>query len=390
MLNTEPPKLGIVVPIYNAERYLDQCVESILNQEYSDFLLVLVDDGSTDKSGDICDKYSDADKRVSVIHQRNKGMGAARYAGVQLLKTEYITFVDADDWIEKNTYKQLSDYMEKGIDMIFYSLCRYFSEENIIYCKTYHKEGLYNREDIEKKIIPKLMWIPGMHSFGVDPSLCNKIIKRNILAGGMEKVKDMSLTIGEDCAVVWPLFKSINSFYLSKKGMYYHRQRQNGVVAPYIVDLSYNRNLVRLYDYLINEYSTYRECIRQIDWYFAEYAGFRLKIYGDRLVSKKYLFPFASINKGAKIILYGAGEVGKAYFEQISKTSYCNVIAWIDQIQKNIMGRKTISLNEIDKYEEYEYVVVALANEATYLNVRESLIDHGVDEKKLVWNIIEV
>ena len=101
-------KIGVVVPIYNAGPYLEPCIESILGQTYRCLELVLVDDGSTDGSGALCDKYREIDKRVHVIHQENQGMLPARYNGLRCLECDYATFVDADDWIETDTYEKMS------------------------------------------------------------------------------------------------------------------------------------------------------------------------------------------------------------------------------------------------------------------------------------------
>ena len=122
-------RLGVVVPVFNTEPYLAQCIESILNQSYMDFELVLVNDGSTDRSGAICDEYQKRDNRVHVIHQENMGKVLARLNGVKHLNCKYVTFVDADDWIDFNTYRKMEIYMEDDIDVISFQIIRYFDEE---------------------------------------------------------------------------------------------------------------------------------------------------------------------------------------------------------------------------------------------------------------------
>lgn len=94
------PKVSIIIPIYNVEQYLPQCIESCINQSLSEIQIILVNDGSTDKSGDICDLYAKKDKRIVVIHKLNEGVGQARNRGIQQSRGEYIYFVDADDWID--------------------------------------------------------------------------------------------------------------------------------------------------------------------------------------------------------------------------------------------------------------------------------------------------
>ena len=96
------PQISIIVPVYNVEKYIRRCVESILAQTYSAFELILVDDGSSDRCGDICDEYAEKDHRIIVIHQENHGVSAARNVGLEIAKGKYITFCDSDDEIDIN------------------------------------------------------------------------------------------------------------------------------------------------------------------------------------------------------------------------------------------------------------------------------------------------
>ena len=98
------PKLSVIVPVYNTEKYLRECIDSILAQTFGDFELLLVDDGSTDSSGAICEEYAQMDERIRVIHQKNAGATVARRNGVSHAGGEYITFVDSDDWISRDMY----------------------------------------------------------------------------------------------------------------------------------------------------------------------------------------------------------------------------------------------------------------------------------------------
>ena len=97
--------ISVIVPVYNVESYLEKCIESIQNQSYKSLEIILVNDGSTDSSGDICDKYAAHDKRIKVIHKKNGGLSSARNAGLEVANGDYIAFVDSDDYIEITMYE---------------------------------------------------------------------------------------------------------------------------------------------------------------------------------------------------------------------------------------------------------------------------------------------
>ena len=113
------PLLSVIIPVYKVEKYLQRCLDSIINQTYKNLEIILVDDGSPDNSGKICDEYAKKDKRIKVIHQKNKGQGAARNTGIIVSKGELITFVDSDDWIECNMYEiMISKLLQYDLDII--------------------------------------------------------------------------------------------------------------------------------------------------------------------------------------------------------------------------------------------------------------------------------
>lgn len=117
-------KISIIVPVYNVEKYLSQCIESIINQNHKNIEIILVNDGSTDKSGDICDKYSLKDNRIKVIHKKNEGVSIARNTGLKVATGEYIAFVDGDDLVDKDIYTRLINVINNSkYDLV---MCRFY------------------------------------------------------------------------------------------------------------------------------------------------------------------------------------------------------------------------------------------------------------------------
>lgn len=123
--NENMPKVSIIVPVYKAEKYLNRCIDSIIAQTFTDWELLLIDDGSPDRSGDICDEYAKKDIRIRVFHKKNGGVSSARNLGLYNVQGEYVTFVDSDDWIDVNTlnvcFSQIEIY---DLDILQFSYTR--------------------------------------------------------------------------------------------------------------------------------------------------------------------------------------------------------------------------------------------------------------------------
>ena len=185
--------ISVIVPIYNSEKYLDQCLASIVNQKYYDLEIILVNDGSTDSSGEICERYNESDNRVVLINKQNEGLVRARKDGVRRATGEYITFVDADDWIDVDTYVNLGDFKE---DIIAYGLTEEYGY--ISKAKTnYFADGYYDEHKIKECIIPEMLCTYNFFEFGMLPNLVCKLIKRSLFLKMMDEVSE-DVTIGED------------------------------------------------------------------------------------------------------------------------------------------------------------------------------------------------
>jgi glycosyltransferase involved in cell wall biosynthesis len=136
----EYPQISIIVPVYNAENYLNRCVDSILTQTFTDFEIILVNDGSSDNSGAICDEYALKDNRIKVIHKRNGGVSSARNIGIENSIGKWITFIDADDYIEAGFLNIPTEATE---DLLIQNY-QYFNEKE--YVKIFKKKNISNSE----------------------------------------------------------------------------------------------------------------------------------------------------------------------------------------------------------------------------------------------------
>ena len=205
--------ISIIVPVYNAEKYLIVAIESILNQTISDIELILIDDGSTDNSAKICDEYAEKDKRIKVVHHENRGVSKVRNEGLQLAKGKYIGFVDADDFIEKDMYefliKNITNY---NCDI---SICGYTK-----------KSEIDNSVDIVEVIENKDAMLRLLLQDGVEGYLWNKIIRRDLFYG-IEFPNEIS--IAEDMYVLWEVLKKSKKICISSKICYHYIQHTNSL-----------------------------------------------------------------------------------------------------------------------------------------------------------------
>lgn len=188
--------ISVIVPVYNVERYLDKCIQSIIDQEYSDLEILLIDDGSTDKSAEICDFYASKDDRIKCIHKKNGGVSSARNVGLDIAVGEYISFIDSDDYIDKNYFFELIKKGRSSTSGIVCCNLMWEQDEVVFKINTSSKNCPLLVEKVEEGFfhngyIKDLMYGP-----------YNKIISKNIIG---DTRFDTNLRLGEDLLFVFSI-----------------------------------------------------------------------------------------------------------------------------------------------------------------------------------------
>jgi len=375
--------ISIIVPVYNAEQYLEQCIDSILNQSLKEIELILINDGSTDMSGKICEQYACRDHRVRIFHQDNHGPIAARKKGLIESRCEYVVFVDSDDFVAYNSYVLATESLQNGIDMIMFGITRYYDAENERVENSNFPEKIYNRQDIKKHLYKRMIWDKERKRFGIDPSLCNKIMKKELVISCYEKMENMRFHYGEDVAIVYPMIKEAKTIEIKHRSYYYHRLRKSMRIPEYIADKTYFEKLYMLYKYLADQFCDEEILIQQIEYFYMYSVELRKHIYGDYQKGTQYLFPFDKVGKGDKVVIYGAGLVGHSYKEQLSRIEFCKVVLWVDKSFRDFVTDGVSSIEEIQNV-SFDKVVIAIESEEISKNIKEMLVEMGVKQEKIV------
>ena len=164
-------KLSIIVPVYNVEKYIEKCIQSLLNQTYKNIQIILIDDGSTDSSGKICDRYAEKDSRIKVIHKENGGLSSARNAGICVADGDYITFVDGDDFVHQETYELLMKKItESQATIIKMAFNRVNENESL--------SSEHANFDCTIRKIRNEEYIQGICTYKASCSFCDKVFKK--------------------------------------------------------------------------------------------------------------------------------------------------------------------------------------------------------------------
>lgn len=243
---SKEPLISVIVPIYKVEKYLDKCIESIINQTYKNLEIILVDDGSPDKSSKMCDEWSKKDKRIIVIHKENGGVSSARNIGIDKSKGEWITFVDADDWIEKT-------YIE---DM--YNVAMDFDSKYVCcgYDKVYSNSSELINSNAElfelksKDYLIALLNVQNSYGF-VHMKLINKDVISDIRF-------DEELAVGEDALFNIQLCDNLDKVIIYNKALYNYRINSDSVVRRYDVNYvdKYTNSMQKMKSYINKKYSS--------------------------------------------------------------------------------------------------------------------------------------
>lgn len=213
------PKVSIIVPVYNAEKYLYRCIDSILRQTLTDIEVILVDDGSSDSSGKICEEYARKDSRLQVIHQKNAGVAVARNTGLDIASGEYIAFVDSDDYIEPNMYQSMMQVANQyDCDVVLCDCVKEHGNQTEVYTHDI-RAGYYTEKQLEEEYYSHLLM---MENVEYPATISNWLLLWKSTLNVPEMRYKPGIRYSEDLLFGAQLMLQAKSFYYMKGETYYH------------------------------------------------------------------------------------------------------------------------------------------------------------------------
>ena len=243
------PEISVIIPVYNVEEKIERCLGSLQNQKFSDFEVILINDGSSDRSGKICDEYASMDKRIKVIHQKNQGVSVARNIGISIARGKYITFVDSDDYVSRDfLYSLYSDIVSCNADI---AICNYYmvslNEDHVCMKHGYNAGDVLEPDEIKSVFYKHIQDDDCTIGYF---SLWNKIYRRKFIKEN-HIFLDREMSFGEDMMFIMQCLKFANKIAFIEEPLYYYEMEENGLFSRY--QKSFLNDIMKCYRSLISQ-----------------------------------------------------------------------------------------------------------------------------------------
>lgn len=375
-------KISVVVPIYNIDQYVGFCIESLIKQTYPNLEIILVDDGSTDRSPAICDLYARKDSRIKVIHKENGGLVSARKAGVALATGVYIGHVDGDDWVEPDYYEVMH---RAAVGSQADIVCAGFSRDLFsqhVKCGNSVLDGIYEGKSLEK-LYEQMLSYDENFTIGVTTYVWNKLFKAQI-AKETQLCVDERITIGEDAAVTYPALLKASRVYVCDCSSYHYRQREGSMLknhARFNTEIALIKYMYRYLRAAFYKNRRHKMLLRQLDDFTLGYFIMR----SGGVLRPGEMNAFGVPFEGKKVAIILAGTFGQVIYNRLKRLGYCEIVGWYDndcwEYRRSCMDVDPFT--EIEKA-EFDYALIAKTNHEDIERVKSELIGHGMDEKKIL------
>ncbi|SCY10184.1 Glycosyltransferase involved in cell wall bisynthesis [Lachnospiraceae bacterium XBB2008] len=379
-------KISVIVPVYNVEPYLEQCIRSICDQSYTNLEIVLVDDGSTDGSGAICDDFAKDDPRIIVIHKSNGGIISARKAGAEVATGDYIVGVDSDDWIERDRLLNLVNYaLSEYPDMVHMDGAIWEYDDHNEFKMYSDFDYMYEGTDILNGFLRLVV--------GKGPFMDRKItichwksaIRRSIFVDNI-RLLNAGITMIEDVIFVFACVLDCRQVVCINEPGYHYRQNSRSVSHRV---MKWRPDHARLF------YEQFMDILRRhpeaqgesVTDFVTQYTYNNILLTNYRRLYDHYasgLFPYADIELGSRIIVYGAGYVGIEIVNVVAYDDRFSLVAWVDKNPKP-SPKSDVEIRDLSAItdEQYDYIIVAILLSSVSSGVVSELESMGIHPDKI-------
>ncbi|MEW4924521.1 glycosyltransferase family 2 protein [Algibacter sp. 2305UL17-15] len=378
--------ISVIVPIYKIEAYLPQCIDSILDQSFTDFELILVDNGSPDNCPQICDEYASKDNRIKVIHKEHGQLLSGRKEGLKNAKGKYVAYIDGDDWVDKfylDILFKLAEVNES--DLVVTGHFREFDGKIETIKPSY--TGVFEEPEIKNSILPKAMYNGTFCEHEISTYVWSKLFKRELLNEVLFEVPG-EIVMGEDAAITYTYLSISKKLTISRIPLYYYRQRhdsilksiKNSTIEYYRLGLLKNFLELKLSPFLDKDNLNTQILYYLYSLILVRSGGLIHDASGNIIFN-----PFLKTKKNSKVIVYSSGSFGRHLISSISKSNFFQIVKWIDidfhelNIGDNFVNPPSSIINA-----EYDFLIIATTNPSVFKSIHAELALMGTDPKKIV------
>lgn len=376
--------VSVVVPVYKIEDYLKKCIDGLIEQTYTNIEIILVDDGSPDNCGKICDDYALKDKRIRAIHQQNRGPVNARKVGGEIATGDFLMYVDGDDFLDECYIEDMMQYARDDIDIIWDLVFKknFSGDEILSGYKKYSKNELVSN-DVQHFLLEH---VKGGHGFQNEISfvLWAKIFRRSFIQEIQVSVCD-DISYEDDFACLIRCVQKTSNIKFVIVGGYSYVQRSNSLSRE--IDSIGKKNNIMLEDTL----AYFKQCRiadkRIIDLIKTQYIISQIQHGGIELFQSErydFLFPFPKIKKTSKCIVYGIGKFGVSVLTYMKKSNEYVLVGCMDsrnlgRLYEGVPVLSFSSLRNID----YDYIMVGAVKQEFIDEIISALSTHGIQKEKI-------
>lgn len=379
--------ISVIVPVFDIKDFLPKCIESIQGQTYSNLQIILVDDGSTDGSGMICDKYAEDDSRIEVLHVPNGGLVTARKRGLDMARGDFIGFVDGDDFIDADMYREmLVKLLETGADFIHTGY--YIENRDSQSIEMNFAEGIYElgNNKVEFILNHTDIFMDGSIPYMTN-SIWSKLFRAGFICKAYSKVPDYQ-QLGEDGVCLCVCIMEARKFALCREAYYHYVVRDESLSHHIDVDniVKYT-DLYRTLTKLFRDYGCFSEVREELERFIKTLSiAYVERCCLSGACIEKFIFPMTHKIMGKKVVIYGAGHVGQNYYTQISRFRNCEIVAWVDRDYYKYRFEYCDVLNPGElKNIAFDFIIIAV-NDADLKNkIQSQLESMGIEKDKIMW-----